>query len=374
MAEGYFIGQATATTNATVALGQDRQADHSFRDPGDPTHRAIVMSGADPSAANSLKISADGKIAIENVNGNRQAKVFFAEPSVVSKSNKELLKRGAHVILQVETADAITVNDAKGIPHTLSAIEPVLNPDAGKKSTLKAVAPSLGAQPHGAGVGVEATCIAVAESMMNKKYGAGTRLAKLNISFKKMGIISTTDATQWAAAVADAITKGGRRKSGAMDQDAIAQGYGQFVAQHSADAAEVAKKLGVNEYANPKVGESFISESVGVPTGSGGITNWLLDPAGNTDTELTVADGTVRGGQRRTGWGNHAGAVAAESAGNKITFENYARSGEEPSQVDNDPIYYFAMYGPASQQTDTWHGKWSAGATPVANAVTGVLK
>jgi hypothetical protein len=85
-------------------------------------------------------------------------------------------------------------------------------------------------------------------------------------------------------------------------------------------------------------------------------------------------DANVRGGKRRTGWGNHAGAVVATSAGNNITMENYARSGEEAALVSNDNIFYFAMYGPPSQPTQTWHANWSGGATPIANAVTGVLK
>jgi len=368
--QGYFLGAANNSVSHTVSEGQDRQADNSFRDPLDPTHTALATSGSDPTAANSLKISEDGKLAIENTNGDRQAKIFFAQSGVIDSSNKILLKKGSKYILQVATASAITVTDAKGKVHTLDAIEPVLNPDAGKKSTSKKVAPSLGGQKHGNAVQVEATCIAVAEAIMNKKYG---NTATLNVKIKKLGALTTTDAIQWAAIVADAMTKNGKRKNGAINQDVIAQAYGVFVNQHPVAAAKIAKKLGVNEFASPKVGESYISESVGNP-GATGITNWLLDDTGATDTDLLANDATVRGGRKRTGWGNHAGAVVATSAGNNITMENYARSGEDSTLKDSDNIFYFAMYGPASKPTQTWHAVWSGGATPIANAVTGVLK
>ena len=368
--QGYFLGAANTSVSSTVSQGQDRQVDNSFRDPTDLTHSAIATSGSDPTLANSLKISEDGKLAIENTNGNRQAKIFFAEAGIVARSNKILLEKGSKYILQVATAAAITITDAKGKLHTLEAIEPVLNPDQGKKSTPKKVASRLGGQQHGNAVDVEATCIAVAEAIMNKKYGY---TAELNVNLKKLGALSTMDAIQWAAVVADAMTKNGKRKNGAINEDVIAQAYGIFVNQNPAAADKMAKKLGVNEFASPKVGESYISESMGTP-GATGITNWLVDDTGATDTDLMTNDATVRGGKKRSGWGNHAGAVVATSAGNNITMENYARSGEDAALKDSDKIFYFAMYGPPSMPIQTWHATWSRGTTPIANAVTGVLK
>jgi hypothetical protein len=119
------------------------------------------------------------------------------------------------------------------------------------------------------------------------------------------------------------------------------------------------------------VGQAYVSESVGIDPA--GITNWLVDPTGHTITNLSTADATVRGGQRRTGWGNHVGAVVAASGGDKVTFENYARKGEDPGLIDNDEVGYFAMYGPVTKPAQTWHTVWSGGATPIANAVTKVV-
>jgi hypothetical protein len=70
-------------------------------------------------------------------------------------------------------------------------------------------------------------------------------------------------------------------------------------------------------------------------------------------------------------WGTHYGAVVAESKGNKITLENYGRQGEDPTNKDKDPLYYFQMYGPGSgAAADTWHGQWSTAATPLINPIT----
>ena len=368
--QGYFIGQATLTTDASALHGQDRQADNSFRDPADLN--SLAVSDKNPTAHNSLKISEDGLIAIENVDGDRQAKVFFADSKVIEKSNKQLLKVGSKYILKVKQTRVLALMAANGKTQILDAVEPVVNPDTGKKSTPKKVAARVPAMPSGDNVNVSATCIAVAEAIINAKYGVGGT-ASLKLSASKMGLKTPIEQTQWGACVAEAMTLGGKRKSGAVNQDAIARAYGLFLQANPVGAAKVAKKLGINEFANPKVGEAFISESVGMP-GAAGIQNWLVDPTGATSTDLMTADASVRGGQKRTGWGNHMGAVVAESAGNKITLENYARSGEDDGLVDTDPIFYFAMYGPASNPAQTWHAVWSSGAAPIANAVTATVQ
>lgn len=349
-----------------MLLGQDRQADNSFRDPNDLSR--IMMSGLDPTAgATPLKISEDGRMAIENAGGARQAKVFFAEPGIMAKSNQALTKRGSAYLLAVQQAGAIDVADQKGKTHTLDAIEPIKNPDAKKKSTPKKVAAGLAGQTRGTDVGVEATCVAVAEAIMGQKYALSA--SKL----KELKLLTTTEALQWGTAVADAMAKGGKRKQGAMDEAAVAQAYGQFLNANPAGAAKLAKKLGVNEFANPKVGQAFVSEAVGAVAVGQGIVNWGVDPTGATTTEMMTDDATVRGGKKRTGWGNHLGGVVADSGGDKVTMENYARSGEDPSLMADDEIFYFAMYGPANKPTQTWHHAWSRGAAPIANAVTGVV-
>jgi hypothetical protein len=382
VAQRYVLGAATHAVSTTELLGQVRQADNSFRDPTDPTHKQIITAGTDPTVANSLRITEDGKMAIEHTNGGaRQAKVFFAEPATIKSSNAALLKRGSRYLLATRTVGAITVNDQKGKSHVLDAVEPILNPHATQKSTPKKVAPHLGGQAQGLAVGFENTCIAVAEAIVGKKYGT-VKSGKNWVSnvgiptsqVKKLGLLTALEQGQWATAIADAMTKQGKRQHGTMNEAAIAQAYGIFLNSHPAAATKLAKKLGVNEFVTPRVGQAYVTESVGL-TANPGIVNWAQDSTGNTTTHLTIPDATVRGGTRRTGWGNHAGAVVAASGGNTVTLENYARKGgEDPDLVDNDPIYYFAMYGPASKPQQTWHQVWTQGTTPIANGITGLIR
>ena len=276
---------------------------------------------------------------------------------------------GLKYLLAIQHAGAIDVVDQSGHTHTLDAVEPIRNPHAGQKSTTKKVAPHLAGQTRGLAVGVEATCVAVAEAIVGKKYSGGLSPSKM----KDLGLLNSTEVLAWGTAVADAMTKGGKRKHGTLDEATVAQAYATFLTTYPATAAKLAKKLGVNEFAEPKVGEAFVTEAVGV-TGHGGVVNWVVDATGATTTELLTADATVRGGQRRSVWGNHAGAVVATSGGDKVTLENYARSGEDPAMMADDEIYYFAMYGPVTKPAQTWHQTWNQGTAPIANAVTGVIR
>jgi len=381
VAQCYVIGQATTTTSTTALLAQVRQADNSFRDPADVNHRQIATAGIDPTLANSLRISEDGRMAIEDTNGGgRQAKVFFAEPAIVKKSNDALLKRGSKYLLATRAVGAITVDDQKGKSHKLDAVEPIINPHAPHKSTRKKVASTLGGQAQGLAVRVEGTCTEVAEAIVGRKYGTNTVGNKLvsNVGvsasqLKKLGLLTATEEAQWATAIADVLANHGKPNQGTLDEATVAKAYGEFLHREPVAARKLAKKLGVNTFVTPKVGEAYITEMVG-HTSTPGVVNWLQDSTGRTTTDLTVADPTVRTGNRRTGWSNHSGAVVAASGGNTVTLENYARDAEDGTVIPGDATFYFAMYGPVSKPAQTWHQTWTWGAAPIANGVTGLLR
>lgn len=374
----YFLGHATAATSPTALSAQVKQVDGSFRDPTDLTHTDVAIAGTDPTTApvgvapEPLRISEDGKMAIENTDlSNRQAKVFFAQKSVVKDANNKLAKVGSKYLLQVSAAAAMTVDDEKGKSHTLDEIEPVVNPEARNKKNFKEVAPNLGTQEHGNDTPVAATCNAVAEAILGHSgVPSNDRLS----AFK---LLTPGDQGQWPTGIADAMTKGGKRKEAVLDNTAIAaiaKAYAALVQNNPVQAAKMAKKLKVNEFAEAKVGQAYATESIGVTAGVGEVQNWdpLNDP-GTSNQKLKVDDAGNRSGKRRIAWGNHIGAVVAASKGNTVTFENYARDAEEGSLVDSDKLGYFAMYGPVTKPNQTWHGVWSQGAVPVKNALTTVV-
>jgi hypothetical protein len=84
---------------------------------------------------------------------------------------------------------------------------------------------------------------------------------------------------------------------------------------------------GINRYAAPDVGESFMSRR---------------------DDSLTTAN-----------FNFHWGAVVMVSAGDRVTFENFARPGTDIN-TQND-LWYFDMYGPPAKAGQTWHDRWAEG-------------
>lgn len=84
---------------------------------------------------------------------------------------------------------------------------------------------------------------------------------------------------------------------------------------------------GINRYAAPNVGESYMS-----------VRNDALTSAG---------------------FNFHWGGVVMASGGDRVTFENFFRAGLDYDSQNN--LWYFDMYGPPSKAGQTWHDRWAEG-------------
>ena len=84
---------------------------------------------------------------------------------------------------------------------------------------------------------------------------------------------------------------------------------------------------GLNRYAAPNVGESFMSVR---------------------NDALTTA-----------GFNFHWGGVIMVSGGDRVTFENFARPGT--GYGTQNLLWYFDMYGPPTKAGQTWHDRWAEG-------------
>jgi len=84
---------------------------------------------------------------------------------------------------------------------------------------------------------------------------------------------------------------------------------------------------GINRYAAPNVGESYMS-----------VRNDALT---------------------RAGFNFHWGGVIMVSGGDRVTFENFARPGT--SYSTQNLLWYFDMYGPPTKAGQTWHDRWAEG-------------
>lgn len=84
---------------------------------------------------------------------------------------------------------------------------------------------------------------------------------------------------------------------------------------------------GINRYAAPNVGESYMS-----------VRNDALT---------------------RAGFNFHWGGVILVSGGDRVTFENFARPGT--GYGTQNLLWYFGMYGPPTKAGQTWHDRWAEG-------------
>src|SRR5205814_4392706 len=116
-------------------------------------------------------------------------------------------------------------------------------------------------------------------------------------------------------------------------RDAVARAY---VTLDAAIKAEVAGRLGVNEFAAPRIGDAFVVFSTGAKRDDG-----VLDVASNRKIDAK--------------WGQHWGGVVAASGGEYLTFENYDRQAEDARAAGagkgTETRAFFMMYGPAAGQT-----------------------
>jgi hypothetical protein len=349
----YTVMQAVAVTG-TQFHAQVKQPNGSFRNGGG----VVLQSGPGNTP---LRVSEDGQMAVEDTDlGNRQPKVFYATKTVVSSANKALKKHKSEIELYVGQKKAITVTDQGGTQVQLDQILPKR-----KKVRNKA-------NDKGMGLTVQQVCDAVASKIVG--HDVSFDLPQLD----KALAMSNTDLNIHEYKVArwfvDRLNHGEATATGNVGgavankvaRDQIAADYMNVLTNAPMAAALIAQELGVNTFADPRVGQTFGSISLGQDPG--GIVDY--GQAGQPLRQALIQDATRTSGWRRDIWGTHYGAVIAESAGNKMTLENYGRRGEDPTNVSDDPIYYFQMYGPVTNPGQTWHGQWSAAANPIINPLT----
>jgi len=331
-----------------------------------------------------LRVSEDGKMAIEDSNlSARQPKVFYATSGVMSSSNKKLRAKNSEYELYKAQTDAIRV-DNQAQTKTLKlnkimarrrvtrvALPSLKNPKGTKGTKLKAKHRT--AADEGLGLTVANVCGTVANSIVRRDVA--TVVPALNVA---LGMTSAGSPEYKAARAFVDLAVSLAQAQGNINDATIGPAVGQITRAYMnlmfnqpVQAAAIAQQLGVNVFADPKVGQAFGSLTLGTEDAHGTLDYAVANQANAqlrqtvTDTPLTVT------GKTRDIWGSHYGAVVATSAGNKVTFENYARSHEEGQLgAGDDPIYYFQMYGPTSNPAQTWHGQWTTGANPVINPIT----
>lgn len=314
------------------------------------TISAAVGGGANPM----LRVSEDGHMALEHSNlGVRQPKVLYASQAVWQAANVALALVGSDYKLYADRPGALDVHLADGTRRTLDRVLP-------KTSAKPATGGPRPASSKGLTMEAAADCVEFAGAVM--KHAGTDRASRLTIAptgkkdyseFRSASAMTTWvqtrewlltkpwGATLWSTmnderseaqkAFQTAMPGTTLGDSGAMRT--IGAAYFTLLQTKPALANQAAQDLGLNLHALPNVGEAY-------------------------ETYRIANDNALpRGDFVRYFWGQHIAAVIAQSGGDRVTLENYART-HEIGEKRTGPDYYFQMYGSGPGQT--WHEAWTA--------------
>ncbi len=268
-----------------------------------------------------LRVSNDDSMAIEESNlTNRQPKVFYATTAVVNQSNLDLANRNSSFRLATGGQHVTILTGWSG--------------GAAIRKQLYAVTPQrLVANVLGAPDTAPQNCNAIASEV--------TGIFNIGQSGETQGIASVNRFLGFQ----------GDRPDWRDLQETDVERY----ARSRNDKRKRREALGINEYADPEVGDAYMiftnGRGVQQPNGTSRVRDY------------------VSGEDRDLGWNYHFGGVVAKSGGNAVTLENYARG---DMRVGNaDPRWYFQMYGKGAGQS--FHAQFEA-KRDYANPITVAIK
>ncbi|MFI6231582.1 toxin glutamine deamidase domain-containing protein [Micromonospora echinospora] len=276
-----------------------------------------------------LRLSDDGTLAINgtaSVSGVRpvtEATEFYATDEVIDAARRGLARAGANVRLTVDSAVTVTV-DHGGRQVTLRKVSADFdNPPPDVCVEFAGVV--LGGVPDGVVFRAEGQTL-----LAETDAGNGSELLGVHHLAEGVAAVAAGDLPLaavdpgWAAAriAADRRLTGDVTPPplpGAAYGAALRNDWGSR-AEH-ARLSQVARRIGINEHAWPRIGEAYATSTI---------------MSQGADGEASMTTDFARGGTVANAYGYHFAAVVAQSADGKtqITLENYARLGGRRRAVD----------------------------------------
>jgi hypothetical protein len=358
--QGYFLLQREG-----VFLGQEaRQTPTGKSYLAEEGGRANVTV----SFRQNIRVSNDGKMAIESGNGvrDRQAKTFYAHPTVVTTANQSLRNIGSPI--RLATNDRITIqvpNISRTQFYNLVLVYPVdlitkrighnvqipqrcneAGPYIGNTKSDDELKPRLNIRDsfnpprHKMHHGITDRLAALLPLYMKRELirqplGFGNAFSKLWSSDPSSDIHAIE-----SIGIGEFYDIAERRGKGSAER-----GVNEIVRDYVKDflevggSASILEELGLNEYIDPSVGDLLSIRSLGMPRNSKSGDWYVMD--------------NVSGKELRNPFPYHFATVIAKSGADYITMENYARREEEGDKLHDlskqDPRYYFKMFGPREQ-------------------------
>lgn len=349
-----LMGTIAVAPTGTTFPGQDKD-----RGTGSFKKANKIKANISENAQPALRISDDYQMAIEETDVNtRQAKCFFAAPALIAEANDEL-RRVNSTFKLVHMAETVEVYVPwKREKFRLHKVVPKLVGIRRLANPLKMQVQELCNQTAKQVTGADA------ENVLLPRYGANTSAAPSRHLAKEVELVvaqlvakamGTESQNAREFKIAEVLTNEEyrrlrwtekaveRREAQAVNE--IATKYIQALRKRG--ATDVLRDLGINEFASPKIGESFVTKAIAAQ-----------DP----DTDK-VKD--VRSGKSfKPVFGFHFAGVVAKSGNDVVTLENYSRAHEDTKVTANpnsaqDPRWFFQMYS-VKNAKQTFHSAMSA--------------
>ena len=299
----------------------------------------LVSAGT---AGTSLRLSANGSMAIEDADlSARQPKVFYATQAVITASNARLSLLGSRFRLVPDPAgqhqQRISVNAQVLIRVTPQNVN-LAQASAGLTMMAAQSCDRLVEQVAGAGF-----LVPQFEQPLNPpphlliEYHVARALLVLPLP----PVLDASAPLNLGATMRQ-----------------IAVPYGTAARAGTPPLPAGVQQYGLNEYANPEVGEGFVTNSLLAAAVGANVAQNDMPPTYADHYHLAGHNPQIV--QNTRSWGSHWGGVVAKDGADVITLENYARYTEDV-MAGADSRYYFQMYNtsPAAAGA-SWHSTWTS--------------
>ncbi|WP_433287623.1 hypothetical protein ACQPZQ_33790 [Pseudonocardia sp. CA-142604] len=239
----------------------------------------------------SLQISDDHTLAVHDT--EREPKEFYASPRVLAESIKSLEQVNSDYTLVPQGARIKTEHGE------LSRITPTVRKEAQE------------AKASGFADLIKAQCIDVAKSVI------GSHRMEVVLADSKPEPWSGNVGDDLAPRVTERVRAGERPGSAGAESDqpatTVPEQYGSALRERPDEADEAARAMGINNHAQPDVGEAFTTVSIGRDARI----DYATAEPGRTSTDRTAVDV----------WNYHFAGVVARSldGADQVTLENYTR-------------------------------------------------
>lgn len=287
-----------------------------------------------------LRVSDDCEMAIEHSNlTTRQPKTFFATKAALG--NAMDARKGAKYEL-VPVGAQLTIWSKEGQQKVLTSVFPQNREAPVEEPFDLKTEQSCDEMVQGVSGGIYTQLVPACKD----DFPVRNMTAKSDVALAAAELVATLMNTSQGKGVKE-LNLSMEKRNTIVEQ--IAQEYVNALQQGGSTLENHLRRLKLNKFADPGIGETFFIAHVGITNNQGQISDIA--------SQRSFAPK----------WPYHFATVVAKSGNDTVTLENYARAAEGSPPSATDPRWYFQMYGQNPGQS--FHEAWEA-TGEFANPVT----